>query len=58
MISQLGIKRCPIPDNFGKKGSWVVLAVFGAWNDLFWLQGDELSFTSRMYGRLRSPTYR
>jgi hypothetical protein len=57
MIGQFGINRCPVLDNFGKKGAWVVLAVFGAWNDLFWLPGDKLSFTSWMYGRLRSPTY-
>jgi hypothetical protein len=57
MIGQFGINRCPVLDKFGKKGAWLVLAVFGAWSDLFWLLGDELSFTSWMYGRLRSPTY-
>jgi hypothetical protein len=30
MIGQPGINCCPILDNLGKKGAWVVLAVFYA----------------------------
>jgi hypothetical protein len=40
MIGQPGINCCSVLDNFVKKGAWVVLAVFGAWNDLFWLPGE------------------
>jgi hypothetical protein len=62
MIGQFGINRCPVLDNYGKKDCGDVLAVLGARNELVWLLGEpkenELSFTSWMYGRLRSPTYR
>jgi hypothetical protein len=53
-LSDDQLVRDKLPSSIGQ----FVLAVFGAWNDLFWLPGDELSFTSWMYGRLRSPTYR
>jgi hypothetical protein len=46
MISQSGVNCRSVLDNFGKKGARAALAVFGAWNDLFWLSGDELSLTS------------
>jgi hypothetical protein len=31
MIGQFGINCRPVLDNFGKKGAWLALAVFGAW---------------------------
>ena len=48
MIGLFGINRCPVLDNFGKKGAWVVLAVFGAWNDLFWLPGEPREFGKKL----------
>jgi hypothetical protein len=43
---------------FRKERRLACAGCFWRLEDLFWLPGDELSFTSWMYGRLRSPTYR